>query len=186
MTLSLPSVKSFCSVAFSVSSFMTILFKFAHTYSHTHTFLILPFMLLSLEVKVLVTQSCPILCNPMGCSLPCSSVHGILQARILEWVAIPFSRGFSWPGDWTQVSHIADRFLTVWATREVLGILEWVASVLLQGLFPTQGSNLPFPHLPALAGGFSTTSATWKPYSLRKVFILHIFHYLPFTSMKAL
>jgi len=47
------------------------------------------------EVKVLVTQSCLTLCNPMDCSLPGSSVHGILQARILEWVAIPFSRGFS-------------------------------------------------------------------------------------------
>ena len=42
---------------------------------------------------VLVTQSCQTLCNPMGCSLPCSSLPGILQARILEWVAIPFSRG---------------------------------------------------------------------------------------------
>ena len=49
---------------------------------------------------------------------PGSSVHGILQARILEWVAIPFSRGFSWPRDWTQVSCIAGRFFTVWAIRE--------------------------------------------------------------------
>ena len=46
-----------------------------------------------LKVKMLVTQSCPTLCDPMGCSLPGSSVHGILQARILEWVAIPFYRG---------------------------------------------------------------------------------------------
>ena len=44
-----------------------------------------------------------------------SSVHGILQARILEWVAIGFSRGSSWPRDQTQVSHIVDRFFTVWA-----------------------------------------------------------------------
>ena len=43
-------------------------------------------------IKVLVAQSCPTLCNPMGCSLPGSSVHGILQARILEWAAISFSR----------------------------------------------------------------------------------------------
>ena len=50
------------------------------------------------EVKVLVAQSCPILCNPMDCSPPGFSVHGILQARILEWVAIPFSRGSSRPG----------------------------------------------------------------------------------------
>ena len=46
------------------------------------------------------------LCNPMDCSLPGSSVHGILQARILKWVAISFSRGFSWPRDQTQVSCI--------------------------------------------------------------------------------
>ena len=47
------------------------------------------------KVKVLVTQSCPILCDPMNCSPPDFSVHGILQARILEWVAIPFPRGSS-------------------------------------------------------------------------------------------
>ena len=52
------------------------------------------------------------------CSPPDSSVHGILQARILEWVAIPFSRGSSWPSEWTQVSCNADRFFTIWATRE--------------------------------------------------------------------
>ena len=50
-------------------------------------------------------------CSPVG-----SSVHGILQARILEWVAIPFSRASSWPRDWTRVFCIAGRFLTVWAT----------------------------------------------------------------------
>ena len=50
------------------------------------------------SLKVLVTQSCPTLCDPMNCSSPGSSVHGNLQARILEWVAIPFSRGSSHPG----------------------------------------------------------------------------------------
>ena len=49
---------------------------------------------------------------------PGSSVHGILQARILEWFAIPFSSRFSWPRDWTWVSCIAGRFFTIWATRE--------------------------------------------------------------------
>ena len=49
-------------------------------------------------------QLCPILCNPMNCSPPDSSVHGILQARILEWAAIPFSRGSSWPRDRTPIS----------------------------------------------------------------------------------
>ena len=51
--------------------------------------------------------------------LPGSSVHGILQARILEWVAISFSRGSSQPRDRSQVSHIAGGFFIVWATREV-------------------------------------------------------------------
>ena len=76
--------------------------------------------------KVLVTQSCPTLCDPMDCSPPGFSVYGILQARMLEWVAIPFSRGSSQPRDWTQVSCISGRFFTIWATREVqkeLGLL---------------------------------------------------------------
>ena len=68
--------------------------------------------------KVLVAESCPTLCEPKDCSPPGSSVHGILQARILEWVAIPFSRGFSWPRAPNQVSCIAGRFFTIWATRE--------------------------------------------------------------------
>ena len=65
-------------------------------------------------------QSCPTLCDPMDCSPPGSSVRGLLQARILEWVTIPISRGSSWPRDWTSVSHTAARFFTVWASREVL------------------------------------------------------------------
>ena len=55
----------------------------------------------------------------MHCSLPGSSVHGILQARILEWVAISFSRGSSQPRDRIRVSRIVDRHFTIWATREV-------------------------------------------------------------------
>ena len=57
----------------------------------------------------LVTQSCPTLCDPMDCSPPGSSVHGILQARILEWAAISFSSGSSQPRDQTQVTRIAGR-----------------------------------------------------------------------------
>ena len=70
------------------------------------------------KAKVKVTQLCPTLCNLMDCSPPGSSVHWILQARILEWVAIPFSRGPSQPWDWTQISRITGRFFTIWATRE--------------------------------------------------------------------
>ena len=65
------------------------------------------------KVKVKVAQLCPTLCNPMD-----YTGHEILEARILDWVAIPFSRGFSPPRDWTQVSHIAGRFFTSWATSE--------------------------------------------------------------------
>ena len=68
--------------------------------------------------KVLVVQLCPTLCDPMASSLPGSSVHGILQARIVEWVAISFSRGSSRLRDQMQVSCIEDRFFTLWATRE--------------------------------------------------------------------
>ena len=69
-------------------------------------------------MKMLVAQSCPTLCDPMDYSPPGSSVHGILQARILEWVAVPFSRGSSQPRDQTQVSFITGGFFIVWATRE--------------------------------------------------------------------
>ena len=62
------------------------------------------------EVKVLVAQSCPTLCDPLDCSPPGSSVHGILQARILEWVVISFSRGSFQPRDQTWVSHIVGRY----------------------------------------------------------------------------
>ena len=66
-----------------------------------------------LPLCVLVTQSCSTLCDSMDCSPWGSSVHGILQARIMEWVAISFSRGSPWPRDWIQVSGIASRFFTV-------------------------------------------------------------------------
>ena len=71
-----------------------------------------------LFVCVLVVQSYLTLCNPMDCNWPGSSVHGILKARILEWVAVAFSKGSSQPRDWTWVSCMADRFLTIWATKE--------------------------------------------------------------------
>ena len=62
---------------------------------------------LSFKVKVKAAHSCPTLCDPMD-----YTVHGILQARILEWVAVPFSRGSSQPRDPTQISCIAGRFFT--------------------------------------------------------------------------
>ena len=79
-------------------------------------------------VCVSVTQLCLTLCDPMDCSLPGFSIHGILQTRIQEWVASLSSRGSSQPRDWTQVSHIAGRFFTVWATREDLYIVVCICS----------------------------------------------------------
>ena len=85
----------------------------------------------------------------MGCSLPGSSVHGISQAGILEWVAIPFSRGSSWSRDGTWVSRIAGVFFTTWASREapsrgkgskiliVLIDIVWMDSFLIQFRAPT-------------------------------------------------
>ena len=68
--------------------------------------------------KCEVAQLCPTLCYPMDCSLPGSSLHGILQARVLEWGAISFSRGSSRCRDRTQVSSTPGRCFNLWATRE--------------------------------------------------------------------
>ena len=88
---------------------------------------------LSVKVKV------PLL-DPMD-----YTVHGILQARILEWVAFPFSRGFSQPRDWTQVSLITGGFLTSWAIRKLRNT--WAGSLsLLQGIFMTQELNWGLLH----------------------------------------
>ena len=73
-----------------------------------------------------VIQSCLTFCNPMDCSLPGSSVLGILQERKLEWIVIPLSRGSSQPRDRTQVSCIAGRLFTIWATREAHSHVRWV------------------------------------------------------------
>ena len=86
-------------------------------------------------VCVLVVQLCPTLCDPMYCNPLGCSIHGILQARILEWVAIPFSRGSSLPRDQTQVSCITGRFFTIWASREDPLSAYYVPSPLLCPLF---------------------------------------------------
>ena len=79
----------------------------------------LNFIILIWRLHVLVVQSCPTLCDPMDCSLPGSSVHGIFQARILEWIAISFSKESSQPRDWTW-SPALQANSTIWATREAL------------------------------------------------------------------
>ena len=69
-------------------------------------------------VKVKVTQLCLTLCDPMDCSPSGFSVHGVLQTRTLEWVAFPFSRGFSRPRNRTWVFLIPGKFFTVWVTKD--------------------------------------------------------------------
>ena len=112
-------------------------------------------------------------CDSMDCSLPGSSVHGIFQARIPERVAIPFSRGSSWPRDQTQVSCIAGGFFTDWATREApegehrlagnlsvikLGNLEdWFSCTVI--LWPAVLSKLPSLHFSSL--GFRCELHLW-------------------------
>ena len=70
------------------------------------------------KAKVLVTQSCLTLCDAVDCSSPGTSVHEISQARTLEWVVMPFSRGSHQPRNQTLVSCTAGRFFTIWANRE--------------------------------------------------------------------
>ena len=73
----------------------------------------------TIHIQASVSHSVvPTPCDPVDCSLPGYFVHGILQARILEWVAISFSRGSSWPRYHTRVSCIAGRFFTIWTTRK--------------------------------------------------------------------
>ena len=76
----------------------------------------------------LVTQSCPILWDPMDCSLPGSSVQGISQARILEWVAISFFRGCTRPRDGTRISCTDRWILYCWASQSVHDNQQWVPS----------------------------------------------------------
>ena len=100
------------------------------------------------KVKVLVTQSCLNLCYPMDCHPSGSPLHGILQARILKWIVIPFSKGSSWPRDQTQVSCIAGRFFTSWATK---------------GRFSNQGRDLIYPiFLELWLLMYSTGSSSWR------------------------
>ena len=140
-------------------------------------------------VQCLVTQSCLTLCDPKDCSPLGFSVHGIIQARILERVAMPSSRGSSQPRDQTQVSHIAGRFFTIWATREALYhinniiyldaqiVQEFISSWLLC-LFKTlnshentSNSNVSAPDLLQLciSNSFLQQWETWPP-----LFSIHV------------
>ena len=103
--------------------------SFANIFSHS----LGSFFVLVILKESEVAQWCLTLCDPMGCSLPGFSFHGIFQARIPEWVAISLSRKSSWPTDWTWVSCIVSRRFTVWATREVRWY--WYFSLLCRRAF---------------------------------------------------
>ena len=101
-------------------------------------------------LKCLVTQSCPTLCDHMNYRPPGSSVHGLLQARIVEWVAIPFFSGSFWSRDWTCVSCIsciAGWFFTIWATRKALLGMEFCSIVPICGLTFIQNFCVWFLHI---------------------------------------
>ena len=103
------------SVSASLDSF-SLIFPFLWAPFSLRAVTDLPITIVCVCGCVWVTQSCPILCNPMDCNLPGSSVHEVLQARILEWVATSFSRVSSRPRDRTRVSCIAGRcFTIIWA-----------------------------------------------------------------------
>ena len=98
-------------------------------------------------------------CDPVDCNLPGSSVHGIFQARILEWVAISFSRGSSWPRNQTQVSCIAVRLFTDWAT------IPFCSSVMSNSFWPhgLQHTRLPCPS--PTPGAYSNSCLiSWWPH----------------------
>ena len=99
----------------------------------------------SSTVLCLVTQSCSTLCEPMDCSPPGFLSMGILQARILEWVAMPSTRGSSWPRDQTLISWIASRFFKSEPPGKPKNT-EVGSLSLLQGIFPTQESNWGLLH----------------------------------------
>ena len=112
-----------------------------------------------------VIQLCPTLCDPMDCSLPGFSVHGILQARILEGVTISFSRGSSWPRDRTRVSRIGGSRFNLWGTREALGNpfpkLFWICTSSQRGL--VKKSSFSGPVLPGyLQRTFLPTVTHWQ------------------------
>ena len=117
--------------------------QFFHTRNMgwTCTIYILDYVVAVSLKSVLILQSCRTLCKLTDCSLPGSSAYGMLQARIMEWVVIPFSRGPSWPRDWTQVFCIAGKFFTTWAIRE--------ASIYLNSMLKCcviWGSKWTFPY----------------------------------------
>ena len=109
----------------------------------------------------------------MKCHLPGSFVHGILQARILEWVAVPFSRGSSQTRDQTQISHIAGSFFTIWATSKAQNGVGSLS--LLQGIFPIQELNWGLLYCRLIL--YQLSSQGSPDLSLSEVKVFTVLHY---------
>ena len=140
-------------------------------------------------VLCLVAQLCLTLCDPMDCSLPGSSVHWILHAKIMEWVAMPSSRGFSSPRNRTQVSCTAARFFTSWTPREVPML--WIEAdkslrcYYVVFLETTQSIFMAFTLILQLAGPityFWLSEACPSHSRLRDVWAFHGFYWALFFS----
>ena len=101
-------------------------------------------LLLTLKLGLRTPKSCVRLCDSVDCRLPGSSVHGILQARILEWIATPFFRESSWPRAQTRVSCTAGRFFNIWATR---GAQEMARESIITDNLEKVGNNQKFSNL---------------------------------------
>ena len=142
-------------------------------------------------VLCLAAQSCPTVCNPMDYSPPGSSVHGILQARIPEWVAMPSSRGSSQPRDWIQVSSIGGRFFILWATREAspkicLQLIHH-SNLISKGSNPNRHSLLPYfnavPH-PTLITTLTLLYFYWQHLSIPKIMLHYISVWMKWSEVK--
>ena len=120
-------------------------------------------ILLISNVLCLIPQLCLTLCKPMDCSPSGSSICGILQARILEWVAMPSSRGFSQPWDQMQVSCIEGELFTIWATRKAHEC--WSDEPIQFSRASSQPRN--WAGISCIAGGFLTSELPGKLHKLK-------------------
>ena len=140
-------------------SYSETFFKFHFLHLDNWLWFLFPYWT-PMATLVKVSQLCPALCNPVDCSLPSSSVQGILQARILEWVAVPFSKGSSQPRDRTQAGlpHCC-WILYQLSHKGSPRMLEWVAYTF------SRGSSWPknWTGVSCIAGRFFTTELPGKP-----------------------
>ena len=133
-----------------------------------------------------VAKSCPTLWTPWNYSPPSFSVHGILQARILEGVAIPFSRGSSWPRDRIQVSYIADRFFYIIHTHVYLHSFRFFSHIVqfssVQSLSHVQLFASPWTTTRQASLSITNSQSPPKPMSIKSVMPSNYLILVPFSS----